>query len=190
MKNPKGKAPRKGKAGLAGSSETVVRARRGSGAVGEFYARAMAIERAAAERYREFARQMASWGNVRTAELFLRLAHFEAQHAERLSESIAGMGLSSRSRGRLSRAEALASEVPNYEFLYRRVLPQHALLMALASERRAKAFFERERANSADPEIRKLAAEFAQEEAEHIAWLEEALEKEPQPPHPLDELAD
>ena len=156
----------------------------------EFYARALAIERAAAERYREFARQMANWGNVRTAELFLRLAHFEAQHAEKLSQSIAAMKPSSRSSRRLSHADALASEVPTYEFLYRRVLPQHALLMALASERRAKGFFERARTAGADPEIRKLAAEFADEEAEHIAWLEQALVNEPQVPHPLDELED
>jgi len=190
MKNQKGKAPPKGETGLARGGTAAAGARRRPGAVEEFYARALAIERAAAERYREFARQMANWGNVRTAELFLRLAHFETQHAEKLSESIAGMKLASASRSRLSRGEAIASEVPTYEFLYRRVLPHHALLMALASERRAKGFFERERTISADPEIRKLAAEFAHEEAEHIAWLEEALAKEPQPPHPLDELAD
>ncbi len=187
MKNPKRKAPPKSP---TRGGATAARAKPGPAKVEAFYARALAIERAAAERYREFARQMANWGNVRTAELFLRLAHFEAEHAEQLSERIAGMKLSSRSHSRLSRSDAIASEVPTYEFLYRRVLPQHALLMALASERRAKGFFERARTASADPEIRKLAAEFAREEGEHIAWLEEALAKEPQLPHPSDELAD
>ena len=190
MKNTKAKAPAKGDAGLAGGGATTARAKQRPGTVERFYTRALAIERAAAERYREFARQMANWGNVRTAELFLRLAHFETQHAEQLAERMAGMKFASPSRGRLSRGEAIASEVPTYEFLYRRVLPHHALLMALAAERRAKQFFERERTASDDPGIRKLAAEFAREEGDHIAWLEEALASEPQPSHPLGDLAD
>ncbi len=189
MKTTKGKAPPNLGRGPDRGAAPGARAKRGPGAAGEFYTRALAIERAAAERYREFARQMANWGNVRTAELFLRLAHFEAQHAEQLSARSAGMKLAIRSRSRLARADAIASEVPTYEFLYRRVLPHHALLMALAAERRAKSYFERERTASADPEIRKLAAEFAREEGEHIAWLEDALANEPQPPSPFEDFA-
>lgn len=163
------------------------RARQYSG--GEFYARALAIERQAAERYRDFARHMAVYGNARTAELFLRLARFEAEHAERLLEKTAGMKLPRLARGGRGAASG-PSEVASYEFLYRRVLPHHALLMALAGERRAKNFFEQVRLGATDPEIRKLAAEFAREETEHIAWLEEALAREPQPAHPIDELFD
>jgi rubrerythrin len=161
-------------------------ARRQATAAEEFYAQALAIERTAAERYRELAREMAGNGNVRTAELFLRLAHFETEHAGRLLEQAAGMKLPSVSRGRLS--EAGISEIANYEFLYRRVPPQHALLMARAAERRAKAFFERTLASAADPAIRQLAAEFAREENEHIAWLDEALANEPA--QPLGDLPD
>lgn len=161
-------------------------ARRQATAVEEFYAQALVIERTAAERYRELAREMADNGNVRTAELFLRLAHFEAEHAGRLLEKAAGMKLPSVSSRRLSKAGV--SEIANYEFLYRRVPPQHALLMALAAERRAKEFFERTRASAADPEIRQLAAEFAREENEHIAWLDEALASEP--PHPFGDIPD
>lgn len=159
------------------------RARQHSGA--EFYARALAIERQAAERYRKFARHMAGYGNVRTAELFLRLARFEAEQAERLLEKTAGMKLPRLARGgRFSGP----SEIASFEFLYRRVLPHHALLLALAGERRARSFFGQILSSATDPEIRKLAAEFAREETEHIAWLEEALAKEPQPAHPIDEL--
>ena len=151
-----------------------------------FYAQALAIERTAAERYRELAREMADGGNVCTAELFLRLAHFEAEHAGRLLKNAAGMKLPSVSRRQL--AEAGVSEIANYEFLYRRVPPQHALLMALAAERRAKAFFEHTRASAVDPQIRRLAAEFAREENEHIAWLDAALANEP--PHPFADIPD
>ena len=155
-----------------------------------FYAQAIAIEREAAARYREFAHQMAGYGNARTAELFQRLARFEAEHAEQLLEKSAGMKLPSIEQLRRGLIEGSRSEVATYEFLYRRVLPHHALLMALAGERRAKAYFERMRGAAADHEIRKLSAAFAREEAEHIAWIEEALAAEPQTVHRFDELAD
>ena len=166
------------------------RAKRRFGPVEIFYAQAIAIEREAAARYREFAHQMAGYGNARTAELFLRLARFESEHAERLLEKTAGMKLPSIEQMRRGLIEGNCSEVATYEFLYRRVLPHHALLMALAAERRAKAYFERARKASADPEIRKLSAAFAREEAEHIAWIEEALAAEPQTVHRFDDLAD
>ena len=155
-----------------------------------FYAQAIAIEREAAARYREFAHQVAGYGNARTAELFQRLARFEAEHAEQLLEKSAGMKLPSIEQLRRGLIEGSRSEAATYEFLYRRVLPHHALLMALAAERRAKAYFERMRGASADPEIRKLSAAFAGEEAEHIAWIEQALAAEPQTVHRFDDLAD
>ena len=167
-----------------------VRAKRRFGPGEVFYAQAIAIEREAAARYREFAHQMAGYGNARTAELFLRLARFEAEHAEHLLEKTAGMKLPSIEQLRHGLVEGSGTEIATYEFLYRRVLPHHVLLMALTGERRAKAYFERVRGTSADPEIRKLSAAFAREEAEHIAWIEQALAAEPQTVHRFDDLAD
>ena len=160
------------------------------GPVELFYAQAIAIEREAAARYREFAYQMTGYGNARTAELFTRLAHFESEHAEQLLEKSAGMKLPSIDQIRRGLVEGSGSEVATYEFLYRRVLPHHALLMALAAERRAKAYFERTRKAAKDAEIRKLARAFAREEGEHIAWIEQALAAEPQTVHRFDDLAD
>ena len=109
-----------------------VRAKRRFGPVEVFYAQAIAIEREAAARYREFAHRMAGYGNARTAELFLRLARFEAEHAEQLLGKSAGMKLPSNEQMRRGLIKGSSSEVATYEFLYRRVLPHHALLMALA----------------------------------------------------------
>jgi rubrerythrin len=171
-------------------SPGTARTARPFGPVEAFYAHAIAIEREAAARYREFAHQMAGYGNVRTAELFARLAQFESEHAEQLLDKTSGMKLPSVDQVRRGLAEGSRSEVATYEFLYRRVLPHHALLMALAAERRAKDYFERMQKTSADPEIRKLSRAFAREEAEHIAWIEEALSVEPQIVHRFDDLAD
>src|SRR3990170_5017483 len=126
-----------------------VRGKRSFGPAEVFYAQAIAIEREAAARYREFAHQMAGYGNARTAELFARLAQFEAEHAEQLLEKSAGMKLPSIEQMRRGLIEGNRSEVATYEFLYRRVLPHHALLMALAGERRAEADFGRGRKGSA-----------------------------------------
>jgi rubrerythrin len=171
-------------------SQGTARTTRRFGPVEAFYAQAIAIEREAAARYREFAHQMAGYGNTRTAELFARLAQFESEHAEQLLQKTAGMKLPSVEQMRRGLVEGSRSEVATYEFLYRRVLPHHALLMALAAERRAKAYFERMQKASADPEIRKLSRAFAREEAEHITWIEEALAVEPQTVHRFDDLAD
>ena len=50
----------------------------------ELYAHAIVIEREAAERYSELAVRMADLGNEAVAELFGRLAGFEAEHLETL----------------------------------------------------------------------------------------------------------
>ena len=176
-----------GRASVKRRRKSAVRvpALRRQAAVAMFYAKALAIEIEASERYRALAQEMRSNDNLRTAELFLKLAQFEAGHADKLREVAAAAKLSTRARSRLSSQQAAGTEVPNYEFLYRRVPPQHALLMALAAEQRAKSYFEGIRASTDDPAIRKLAAQFAREETLHIAWIEEALLIEPQPVNPL-----
>ena len=68
-----------------------------------------------------------------------------------------------------------------YEWLARMIGPREALVIALAAERRAQAFFT-ELAESADDEgVRRMAREFAEEEAEHAARLERALAAEADP---------
>ena len=161
---------------------------RSRAAVDQFYADALAIEIEASASYRVLAREMRQGGNARSAALFLKLARLEAGHADKLGKRAATAELLPRARERLLARKAGRTEVPNYEFMYREVPPYHALLMALESERRAKAYFERIRANTRDPEIKKLAAEFARDEAQHVAWLEEALAKEPQPATPINEI--
>jgi rubrerythrin len=177
--NPRKKKPSKSQPASAGRSRA---------AVDRFYADALAIEVEASTRYRALAREMELSGNARTAELFLKLAKLESGHAGKLSSHAAAKEMLPRARERLLSRKGGQTEVPNYEFLYRNVPPFHALMMALESERRAEAYFERIRANTRDPKIRKLADEFARDEARHVAWLEKALAKEPQPATPPDEF--
>jgi len=155
--------------------------KRGAVTVADFYAHAIAIEREAAENYRELAEQMLNLGNREIAELFERLANMEQLHA---------LGLQTRAKGiKLPRLPAKAhawldagpTEVPRYELLFSRVQPHHVLLLALRAERHAKEYFERIGERSDKAEIRKLARELAADEVEHISWIELAIEREPQP---------
>jgi len=182
-------AKRSAKRPLKRSARTVRPASAGAGraSVEQFYSDAHAIEIEASARYRVLAREMQASGNARTAELFLKLAQLEAGHADKL-EQTAAPELRARAREQLLLRKGGQTEVPNYEFMYRDVPPFHALLMALDSERRAKAYFERIHENARDPEVKKLAAQFAREEAQHVAWLEKALAKEPQPATKYSEL--
>ena len=154
----------------------------GIASAAEFYAHAIAIETEAAERYRELAAQMRGFGNQETADLFERLAGFEEKHAAELKKRAAGMKLPKLPPGAWEWIDAGPTEVPRFEFLFRRVNTLHVLLMALQAERRAWEFFGRIGSASTNPAIRKLAAEFAREEAEHMAWIEQALEREEQNP--------
>jgi len=171
----------------SGTTARSASAGRNHAAVNQFYADAHAIEVEAAARYRVLANEMRASGNPRTAELFLKLAQLEAGHADKLKQG-AAPELQARAREQLLSRKGGQTEVPNYEFLYRNVPPYHALLMALESEQRAKAYFERIGANARDPGVKKLAAEFARDEARHVAWLEKALAKEPQPATPINEI--
>lgn len=153
----------------------------GEGSIADFYAQAIAIEREAGERYRELAEQMSNLGNRKIAALFERLAGYEEKHALELKERTKGMKLPRLPAGAHSWLESGPTEIPRYELLFSRVQPHHVLLLALQAERRAKEFFERVGERSTDAEVRKLALEFAREEADHVSRIERALESEPQP---------
>ncbi len=56
------------------------------------------------------------------------------------------------------------------------------LLLALRAERNARDYFERIGKRTDMAEIRKLAEELVDDEAEHIRWLERAIEHEPPVP--------
>jgi rubrerythrin len=151
------------------------------GTVGELLMHALAMEREAVERYTEFARFMADRERDELAELFTRLAGLERDHARFLE----------RRAGRLDPPPAIAASVrwleagpPDpavHEWLARMIGPREALVIALAAERRAQTFFAELADGVADQAVRRMALEFAAEEAEHAARLERALAGEADP---------
>jgi len=158
----------------------------------DLMAQALAMEREAVARYSELADMMETHNNLEVAELFRKMASYEALHVKQI---LADMGWSEgpvppRQPGPWSAPEGPES-VPIDEMHYL-MHPWHALNLALAAELRAEAFFADLVRQAGDDEIRRAAEEMRAEEAEHVelvqAWLakvpapEEGWGEDPDPP--------
>jgi rubrerythrin len=147
------------------------------GSVGSLYAHALAIEHEASARYAEFARAMDDLGIEAVADLFRRLAAFEAEHAYLIAKQTYHMALPAVPREAYAWFDTDAP-LPRVEApVGRAMTPGRALRIALAAERRAKAFFEQVVETSTDAAIRDLAARLARDEESHIAWVEAAIQR-------------
>ncbi len=148
--------------------------------VGELLAHAHAMELEAQERYEFLARQMETHNNRELARLFQTLARVEGKHAREIEERMKGMDvpeigpLDFRWEGAES-PEAL--DLGDMDYL---MSPRRALLLALAAEQRAHAFFAGLLERTADEGIRRFAAEFAEEEREHVDRVHRELRKYPE----------
>jgi len=145
----------------------------------ELYAHAIAIERAAAERYAEFARFMADLGNPAVAGLFGHLAGLEAEHLAALLRRTDGVTLPQAPAASYRWLDSGAPETGARELIFRLMTPRHALEIALAAEHRAEAFFQGVFATAGDPALRALAQEMAMEEQEHVQLVEAMLARTP-----------
>src|SRR4051812_983744 len=137
--------------------------------IAELYSHAIALEREAAARYAEFAERMRDLGNEAVAEVFASLASEEARHLDALLRRTEGMRLAQLAPPDYRWIECGAPETAARELVYRLMTPRQALLIALAAEKRAQAFFEHALMCAEDGALRALAQEMALEEAEHVS---------------------
>ena len=151
------------------------------GNLAECYASALAIEREAALRCEEFAEFLEEHGERETAQLFRRLARYERQHLEELTRRAQGLPLPALREWEFSWLDDAPPGQVRHEFVFHMMTPHDALQIALGAGRRARALYEQTIAQCDDPAAKRLARELAAEEAEHIAWLEDALVKAPAP---------
>jgi rubrerythrin len=149
--------------------------------VAELLAHALAIEREAAERYAEFARFMADHERDGLADLFARLARLERDHARFIEKRAGPIALPEAVQAQVRWLESGPPAPAAHEWLARMMGPRDALAIALEAERRAQAFFAELAENVEDEAVRRMAREFAEEEAEHAERLERALAAEPDP---------
>jgi rubrerythrin len=139
--------------------------------VAAFYARAIAIERDAAARYRELAQCMLVQDRRVLADLFRSLAQIESKHAENIARRAVGMPLP-----QVPPAQLQGGGLPQAEAADPLVTPAHALEIAWSKEELARAFFEQVAASSKHAEVKAIAREFAEDESAHGRLIRDMIE--------------
>jgi len=148
----------------------------------EFLAHAIALEHEAAERYLELADMMESYRNDEVASTFRDMVRYSRLHHDAIVERAHGLKLPAlrswqyrwRQPPETGGEEAFDPQLTAYQ----------ALRYARENEFRAQAFYSQVAADAGDAEVRRLAAEFAAEEAEHVQALDDWLARTPRPSAP------
>jgi len=139
----------------------------------EFFAHALALEREAAERYMELAELMNAHGNREVWALFRDMVHFSTLHHDDIKRRAGDLELP-----RLKSWEYRWISPPEAggEATYERLSdPFNALQYARENEVRAMEYYSSVGQNAEDPDVRRLASEFAGEEADHVDALDDWL---------------
>jgi len=148
----------------------------------EFLAHAIALEHEAAERYLELADMMEAHRNDPVSALFRDMVRYSRQHHDSIVERAGGVELP-----RLRSWEYRWTQPPEaggdeaFDYL---LDPYHALHYARENESRALAYYSAVGVQTNDSEVKRLAAEFAAEETEHMQALDDWLARTPRPSMP------
>ncbi|HUJ86507.1 MAG TPA: ferritin family protein [Burkholderiales bacterium] len=150
-------------------------------AFADFMARAYVMEIDASERYADFADQMEVHNNLEVAQLFRKLSRIEGLHAKRILQE---MGWKRPPENLLAWRwdDAEPPETAPVTDLHYLMQPWHALEIALRNERRAEKFFARIVRSAKTPAaVKKIAAEMAEEEHEHVRLIRDWMKRVPKP---------
>jgi rubrerythrin len=118
---------------------------------------------------------MARIGNTKVAKIFAKMSNIEAKHVETIEEQIRGHNLPMLTPNQYRWRGLESPENADSGRLFHLMTPCQALSLALDSEKRAYEFFADVVDDSIDERVREMAAEFAVEEEQHVAWVEEWL---------------
>jgi rubrerythrin len=139
------------------------------------------IEADAVQRYTLLADQMETHNNPELLKVFRDLARAEGIHAGEIRKQAGEIDVVARSQqlGRWQKGES--PEEVDLGSAHYLMTPWHALELALAGEKRALAFFISITETTKDPKIKEMAAEFVEEEAEHVNLVYQLMRRYPKP---------
>lgn len=147
-----------------------------------FLAHAIALEVEAGERYEELADVMEVHNNPDVAALFRQMSEFSHKHAASVRERAeAFQPLPKLKSWEFRWNTPEPPEVGDFTATHYLMTPFHALQFALANERRGWEYYNNAATDPADAEVRAMAREFADEEADHVRELEGWLVKAQRP---------
>jgi rubrerythrin len=145
----------------------------------EFLAHALALEQEAAERYLELADMMEAHRNDPVSVVFRDMHRFSLMHHEEIRKRVGDIELP-----QLKSWEYRWSSPPEkggeeaFDYMLE---AYHALRYARENELRAMEYYSSVAANANDPVLARLAREFANEETEHVAALDDWIARIPRP---------
>ncbi|MDJ0957250.1 MAG: ferritin family protein [Arenicellales bacterium] len=158
-----------------------------------FLAYSIALEEEAAERHDELADMMEVHNNPEVAKTFRKLAHFSRLHAQEVRDRATGCNLPAIAPWDFGWEDMEGPETGDIGEVNYLMHTAQALRIAMGNEKRAHDFYDAIGRDSPDASVRSLAAEFAEEEREHLKllekWLEECpnqdeeMDYDPDPPH-------
>jgi len=147
---------------------------------GELLAHAYQMELEAQERYVYLAEQMEMHNNVDLAKLFRELARVEGIHASDILEQMKGMEVSQIRPLDYKWSGSESPEMIDMGDMHYMMTPHQALMLALKAEQNAFDFFDHLVKSTDNQEIKQFAAEFAEEEQEHVELVLKELKKHPE----------
>ena len=136
---------------------------------------ALVMELEAMQSYKELAELMEQSGNTEVAQIFAKMSDIEVKHATHIHEQLNGFQLPELTPWEYRWPGLEAPENIERARLHEHITPHQALSLALDNEKRAYKFFADLVDESTDERVRELAADFAVEEQQHVAWVEEWL---------------
>ncbi|MBK9133542.1 MAG: ferritin family protein [Betaproteobacteria bacterium] len=145
----------------------------------QFLAHAIALEREAAERYLELADMMEAHRNDEVASLFRDMVRYSNLHHDSIVERASGIALPKI--GPYEYAWRHPPEAGGDEAFDPALNAYDALRYARENELRAMAYYAEAGLTSSDEEVKRLAAEFAAEETEHVEALDDWLARTKRP---------
>jgi erythrin-vacuolar iron transport family protein len=149
---------------------------------------AIAMETEAQERYEEFTRLVGGRYPGDAADMFRTMAGYEAKHGAELSER--RRALFGDAPARIGPEQLDDAEAPDRGKPRVFMSARQAMEVALASEHKARDFFDEALRSIADPQVKALFEELREEEARHADMVRERLEKLPPGPDVDDDEAD
>jgi rubrerythrin len=148
-------------------------------ALPEFLAHTVALEQEAADRYLELADMMEAHRNDAVSDVFRSMTRFSQMHCDAIKVRTGGIELPQlKSWEYRWRSPPEVGGEEGFDYL---IEPYNALKYARENELRAMQYYRSVAEESADAEVRRLAAEFAHEETEHVAALDKWIALTPRP---------
>ncbi len=145
-----------------------------------FLAYSVVLEEEAADRHDELADVMEVHNNLDVAETFRKLAHYSRLHAQEIRDHSKDHVLSVIAPWEFEWDGFEAPETADIDEVNYLMNRAQALRIAMGNEQRAHDFYAEISRDAPHEGVRKLAAEFAEEEKEHLELLVEWRKKIPE----------